>query len=494
MKQLLRSFSVLYLQAKDSEERERWIRALEDTVVRHNQVGPFIRFQSNTQSWVKPVFFCLSSQQVRRVTSRKLTTSGSAASIEDFEKKLSETDSYLEMLVAQVANIKNKSEDQNAVAEVKDTFETVVKKAQDMTESIKHAIVLLQIAKNAALPAESTTGTVKDFSHLSPVHRPTSVSTSGQDQLPDKTDTEIEQATECGEETMDEATKSAQATLSVVAPPSTAAPVSTAAVFLKPDKRNPIPECSYSSSDDDDDFFDAEDEEKDAVPDRAVAAAALTLPLTGIGAIPESPVEIAIQSPLTPSDKEIDFDALYEEDKEESDVDMKSHGSVITHLLSQVRIGMDLTKIVLPTFILERRSLLEMYSDFFAHPDLFVSIAEGNSPEERMIRVLRLVINGIDLDILTDVCIVLGGTCHHFTLDASRPLPRSLTIPSWARHSGLPLRPMTLQLYLTTFFLHVCRCHWDALDNEPKGNLVKDGPLPWCHQNELTFVAEQVTI
>lgn len=27
---------------------------------------------------------------------------------------------------------------------------------------------------------------------------------------------------------------------------------------------------------------------------------------------------------------------------------------------------------VLPTFILERRSLLEMYADFFAHPDLFV--------------------------------------------------------------------------------------------------------------------------
>lgn len=33
---------------------------------------------------------------------------------------------------------------------------------------------------------------------------------------------------------------------------------------------------------------------------------------------------------------------------------------------------MDLTKVVLPTFILERRSLLEMYADFFAHPDLFV--------------------------------------------------------------------------------------------------------------------------
>jgi len=51
---------------------------------------------------------------------------------------------------------------------------------------------------------------------------------------------------------------------------------------------------------------------------------------------------------------------------------MDQHGSVITHLLSQVKLGMDLTKVVLPTFILERRSLLEMYADFFAHPDFFV--------------------------------------------------------------------------------------------------------------------------
>lgn len=51
---------------------------------------------------------------------------------------------------------------------------------------------------------------------------------------------------------------------------------------------------------------------------------------------------------------------------------MESHGSVVTHLLSQVKIGMDLTKVALPTFILERRSLLEMYADYFAHPDQFV--------------------------------------------------------------------------------------------------------------------------
>lgn len=51
---------------------------------------------------------------------------------------------------------------------------------------------------------------------------------------------------------------------------------------------------------------------------------------------------------------------------------MESHGSVVAHLLSQVKIGMDLTRVALPTFILERRSLLEMYADYFAHPDQFV--------------------------------------------------------------------------------------------------------------------------
>lgn len=40
---------------------------------------------------------------------------------------------------------------------------------------------------------------------------------------------------------------------------------------------------------------------------------------------------------------------------------------------------------VLPTFILEKRSLLEMYADFMSHPDLFVAITDGQGPEERMV-------------------------------------------------------------------------------------------------------------
>lgn len=65
------------------------------------------------------------------------------------------------------------------------------------------------------------------------------------------------------------------------------------------------------------------------------------------------------------------FSELYDDDSD-TDVELDTQGSVIKHLLSQVKIGMDLTKVVLPTFILERRSLLEMYADYFAHPDIFV--------------------------------------------------------------------------------------------------------------------------
>ena len=48
---------------------------------------------------------------------------------------------------------------------------------------------------------------------------------------------------------------------------------------------------------------------------------------------------------------------------------------------------MDLTKIVLPTFILEQRSLLEMYGDFFVHPEIFTDISSKTTPEDRMVQV-----------------------------------------------------------------------------------------------------------
>lgn len=37
------------------------------------------------------------------------------------------------------------------------------------------------------------------------------------------------------------------------------------------------------------------------------------------------------------------------------------------------------------------------------------------------------------------------------------------------------------------------RCWWDINDEQPSGNTVPDGPVPWCSTNQLTFIAEQVS-
>uniref|UniRef100_A0AAQ6IQ72 Oxysterol-binding protein n=1 Tax=Anabas testudineus TaxID=64144 RepID=A0AAQ6IQ72_ANATE len=88
---------------------------------------------------------------------------------------------------------------------------------------------------------------------------------------------------------------------------------------------------------------------------------------------------------LDPNDETTDT-----EDNEEEDLGvLDDQRNMILHLLSQLKLGMDLTKVVLPTFILEKRSLLEMYANFMAHPDMFLSITSGSTPEERIIRFVE---------------------------------------------------------------------------------------------------------
>ena len=102
-------------------------------------------------------------------------------------------------------------------------------------------------------------------------------------------------------------------------------------------KNSTIPAVSYSSSDDDeDDFFDAQDDVaskagSDVASLKQVAAAG---PSSSSSEATVAVTSVSSVTPLTPSD--IDWDSLYEDDAQEEDVDMKSHGSVITHLLSQV--------------------------------------------------------------------------------------------------------------------------------------------------------------
>ncbi|KAJ7381190.1 hypothetical protein OS493_004790 [Desmophyllum pertusum] len=86
---------------------------------------------------------------------------------------------------------------------------------------------------------------------------------------------------------------------------------------------------------------------------------------------------------------EVTDEEAYCAGEEPENQSIEEHKSVILHLLSQLKLGMDLTKVVLPTFILEPRSLLEMFADFFAHPDLFVKIPDGLTAEDRMLAVLE---------------------------------------------------------------------------------------------------------
>ncbi|KAK7886639.1 hypothetical protein WMY93_026260 [Mugilogobius chulae] len=117
---------------------------------------------------------------------------------------------------------------------------------------------------------------------------------------------------------------------------------------------------------------------------------------------------------------DVSDEATDTEDNEEEELGvLDEQRSIIIHLLSQLKLGMDLTRVVLPTFILEKRSLLEMYANFLSHPDMFLSITAGCSPEERMVRVLEYYLTSF----------------HEGRKGAVAKKPYN---PSWARPSTAP--------------------------------------------------------
>ncbi|KAF8354628.1 obr-3 [Pristionchus pacificus] len=68
--------------------------------------------------------------------------------------------------------------------------------------------------------------------------------------------------------------------------------------------------------------------------------------------------------------------------------------SLLWALLKQVRPGMDLSKVVLPTFILEPRSFLEKLSDYYFHADLLHEASLEDDPHMRMVKVVRFYLSG----------------------------------------------------------------------------------------------------
>jgi oxysterol-binding protein-related protein 8 len=70
------------------------------------------------------------------------------------------------------------------------------------------------------------------------------------------------------------------------------------------------------------------------------------------------------------------------------------HPSVIGHLLKSLSPGQDLTRVTIPAFFLEPRSLLERLADTLLHPDLILEASKAKTPLERITGVVRWFLSG----------------------------------------------------------------------------------------------------
>ncbi|KAF7232803.1 hypothetical protein EG68_07902, partial [Paragonimus skrjabini miyazakii] len=233
-----------------------------------------------------------------------------------------------------------------------------------------------------------------------------------------------------------------------------------------------LPISSYSSSEDDltdlnrneddeDEFFDTHEEITNLGPQSSLSVK------SNYDAFRAS-IQMSAnnhQTDLPPTDDL--YDELYDDDDEEDLGSVQSQGSIITYLLSQLRIGMDLTRITLPTFILERRSTLEMYADFLAHADLWAAIPDATNPRDRMIACLRWYLSAFHA----------------------------------GRRSSIAKKPYNPILG------EIFRCYWSLPvphdDSQSASSaesatvadteLYKSGPVPWATGNSVVFLAEQVS-
>ncbi|KAK4231798.1 hypothetical protein QBC38DRAFT_465597 [Podospora fimiseda] len=69
-------------------------------------------------------------------------------------------------------------------------------------------------------------------------------------------------------------------------------------------------------------------------------------------------------------------------------------GNVLSHIISQLRPGADLSRVVLPTFILEPRSMLERITNFMCHPEMLLPIPTVDDPVERFLGVVKFYLSG----------------------------------------------------------------------------------------------------
>ncbi|KAI0906913.1 Oxysterol-binding protein [Ustulina deusta] len=80
--------------------------------------------------------------------------------------------------------------------------------------------------------------------------------------------------------------------------------------------------------------------------------------------------------------------------EDDSSVMEPDQGNVLTHIISQLRPGADLSRVVLPTFILEPRSMLERITNFMCHPEMLLSIPDLEDPVDRFVSVVKFYLSG----------------------------------------------------------------------------------------------------
>lgn len=81
-------------------------------------------------------------------------------------------------------------------------------------------------------------------------------------------------------------------------------------------------------------------------------------------------------------------------DDDDTSIIEPEQGNVLTHIISQLRPGADLSRVVLPTFILEPRSMLERITNFMCHPEMLLPIPDIDDPIQRFVSVVKFYLSG----------------------------------------------------------------------------------------------------
>ncbi|XP_041134240.1 oxysterol-binding protein-related protein 9-like isoform X4 [Polyodon spathula] len=384
-----------HFQARDADEREKWIHALEGTILRH-------------------------TLQLREAETEFVP------SVQDFDKKLAEADAYLQILIDQLKLFDEKISNSKEDEQRRSTINPVDGIYQP--SPLDSSVISTMPTQTVLPPDGSQVGKGEP--------RPTSLAVGSLETVMGNHQTPTPNSTGSG----------------LSAPSSSV--TSPSHVNLS---SNTVPDFSYSSSEDEfydaDEFYQTSTSPKRCI-DPSMTPAVLAHSSTG-SSLKRPDTNESLNSSMSNGTTDADqFDSHDDRDDEGEGESVEEHKSVIMHLLSQVRLGMDLTKVVLPTFILERRSLLEMYADFFAHPDLFVSIADQTDPRDRMVQVLKWYLSAFHAGRKGSV-------------------------------AKKPYNPILGEIF---------QCYWDLpSDSEENAEPVSEGPAPWCSKNDVSFVAEQVS-